>query len=96
MRGWRVSQKFMRAYKVTGAARKPGSRREASLLTSALYDHGHALTGGAYSDVFTSDREVSTWLGDLRATFGLGRQLSAGELGPEKFVSALMATWPQR
>jgi hypothetical protein len=64
-------------------------------LASSFGDYMH-LVGGAYCDVFTCDGPVSQWLGDLRPTLGLGRQLAVSGYpgGARTFVRDLMATWP--
>jgi len=62
---------------------------------SSFADWMH-LVGAAYCDVFTCDRTVSGWLGDVRETLGLRPQLAVRGYpgGPQAFVRDLMATWP--
>jgi hypothetical protein len=77
-----------------GAARKgEGGAGLRKAYRGSFYDWAHLL-GGAYCDVFTCDGEVSKWIGELRAGFGLRPQMTAKGLPPETFVRELMATWP--
>lgn len=62
-------------------------------LESSFGDRMH-LAGGAYCDAFTCDGAVSGWIGGLRESFGLPRQLAARGYpgGAEAFVRDLMTT----
>jgi hypothetical protein len=74
---------------------QPGSKSLREALRGSLCDWLH-LVGAAYCDVFTCDRAVSDWLGDLRAPLGLRPQLAVGGhlAGVAGFVTELMASWP--
>jgi hypothetical protein len=63
---------------------------------SSFADWMH-LVGAAYCDVFTCDRTVSGWLGDVRQSLGLRPQLAVRGYpgGPQAFVRDLMATRPK-
>ncbi len=75
--------------------KQAGSGSESEALSGMPFDWLH-LVGAAYCDVFTCDRQVSEWLGDLRTRFGRRHQLAAKGHpgGPQGFVQDLMATWP--
>ncbi len=90
---YRARTRFNEGF-VASAVRRPGpSNAEVKALSGSFHDFIHVSAGAAYCDVFTCHDVVSGWLGDLRADFGLPRQLSVKELGgPEAFVKAL--TWP--
>jgi hypothetical protein len=91
---FRLVHQFSDEFAKVAVARTPGSRGDRDLDSSTL-DLTHAAAGAGYCWVFTCDNLTDKILGGVRESFGLPRQLSTGRLGgPEKFVEALMATWP--
>jgi hypothetical protein len=73
---------------------QPSNRLRAA-HASGIGDWMH-LVGAAYCDVFTCDGRVAGWLGDVRDTLGLRRQLGVRghPRGAQGFVRDLMATLP--
>ncbi len=94
MAACRVRWKFADGHRAQALARKRPSTKESKQLRGSSLDLMHLTVGAAYCDVFTCDGTVSDWLGDVRETLGLKRQMAVRGKTVEEFVNSLMATWP--
>lgn len=89
----RVFHDLQKRFGDAAALRNPGSNKFQKFQSTAA-DIFHAAIGVPYCDVFTCDKETSSWLGDFRTNIGHARQLAEGEIpgGSEGFVKALIAS----
>jgi hypothetical protein len=92
-RTFRVSNEGIKQLGENAKKRKAGGNAERSELPGASADLVHAIAG-AYCDVFTCDRATATWMGPLRAQFGLAPPIVLGGHagGAAGFVEELIAT----